>query len=95
MKNIPEEIRSRLEFEERDELVYVKRIRPANPCECGESLEDTRVVKINQTDFPFPHIREYCYTCRKHRHSGGEWYSGTRDLNQAMRAISYPKKPTL
>lgn len=95
MKPIPKEILERLEMETRDEITYVTAIKPVDPCECGAVLNNTRVVKVNKTEFPFPHIREYCYACRCHRHRGGEWYGAVRDLNQAMRAQSYPRKPVI
>ena len=91
---IPSEIADRCEFETKDEIVYVRRIRPVDPCECGETLTDTRILKINRTQFPFDHIREYCYICKRHRHSGGAWHSSVTELNAEMRSAAYPKKPT-
>lgn len=95
MKQLPKEIAQRVVFETRDQIVSVKSIKPLEDCECGAELAETRVVKIALTEFPFPHIREYCSICRRHRHAGGEWHSAVSDLNQTMRGKNYPKKPRL
>jgi hypothetical protein len=83
---IPKSIADRCEFETRDSITTVTKIRPAGACECGEFTESVRVVKIHWPVDPYPHTRHYCYSCKRTSKDGCVWYAVARDLNDQMRA---------
>lgn len=82
---IPSEIAERCDFETRDQITTVTRIRPAGACECGQFTESVRVVKIHWPVDPYRHKRYYCYSCKRTSKDGCVWYAVAKDLNDQMR----------
>lgn len=91
MSEIPKEIAERLTFESspQDSTLYLTRIKPEEPCECGRELDNTRVVRISYVVSPVPHWREWCNTCKLVSIYDEHDFKEATELNKQMRKKSY------
>jgi hypothetical protein len=93
---IPKDIESRITWTRRKDEAWsrVQRIKPYTPCEdCGRELTETRIVKTSTVVSPWPHRREHCKTCNRHRHQESkDWYDNPHYLNAVMKTAEYAKK---
>ncbi len=67
MREIPKEILDRCTFKPTghgDPIEKIHKIVPVDPCPCGATLDDIRLVRIQKNCEPHPHWREYCHTCK-------------------------------
>lgn len=89
---LPKTIADRVELITVDQIVSVKHIKPAKPCECGKHLDEIRRVRIQRNTEPVPHVREYCYVCKLVSIRGENTWKTAVELNQEMRATHKPPK---
>lgn len=90
--NIPKEIQERITWDERkDDSTFdrVKRIRPLEPCPCGQQLTDIRRVRLARTQEPQSHWREYCSTCKLVSIWNANDWKTAHELNAEMRVNSF------
>ena len=93
MREIPKEILDRCEFKnsKQDSTLYLVKIKPEHPCECGLELDDIRRTRIQKTLEPAEHWREYCYTCKRVSIlNQNDWHTA-KELNAKMRKVIFSK----
>jgi hypothetical protein len=88
---LPKSIADRCEFEIRDQIVSIRKIKPTEPCPCGAELDSTRVVKIARNTEPTPHYRESCGTCKRVSILGHNDWHTAMELNRLMRCAEFAK----